>query len=168
MENSIVEKKKKIKFLVMDIDGTLTDGKIYIGDDGEVMKAFNVKDGCGIKDILPKYNIIPMIVTGRNSKIATVRCNELEIEYLYQGIREKEKFLGEFLDKGGYGYQNVAYIGDDILDLECIRKCGISGCPKDSIPEVLSLADFIADDKGGEGAVRSFIDWLVKDLDALS
>ena len=78
-----------IKFLIMDVDGTLTDGKIYMGNKGELFKAFDVKDGCGIKDILPEYGIIPVIITARQSDILKRRCEELNIINLYQGVRHK-------------------------------------------------------------------------------
>lgn len=156
-----MSEKKIIRVLVMDIDGTLTDGKIYIGNDGEMMKAFNAKDGCGIKDILPQYGIIPMIITGRVSKIAEQRCKELGITHLYQGVRDKSIFLESMLQKLNLTYENVAYIGDDILDLECIQNCGISGCPKDAVKEILEITDYVSSKNGGDGAVREFIEWLV-------
>lgn len=84
------------KFLIMDVDGTLTDGKIYMADSGELFKAFDIKDGCGIKDILKLYGIIPIIITARQSKILENRCKELDISYLFQGIRKKEKNLMKF------------------------------------------------------------------------
>ena len=81
----------RIKYLVMDVDGTLTDGKIYMGNEGEIMKAFDIKDGYGIHDILPHAEIKPVIITGRTSAILTNRCKELGIEYLFQGVSEKVK-----------------------------------------------------------------------------
>mgnify|MGYP005757120463 CR=1 FL=1 len=156
-----INNRKKIRVLVMDIDGTLTDGKIYMGNSGELMKAFNAKDGCGIKDILPQYNIVPMIVTGRVSAIAEQRCKELGIKYLYQGVKDKLTFLDKLLKDMNLTFEEVAYIGDDILDLECMQKSGVSACPKDAVKKILENADYVAEKKGGEGAVREFIDWLV-------
>lgn len=161
----------KIKFLVMDVDGTLTDGKIYMSDIGEAMKAFDVKDGCGIKDILPKYGILPIIITGRESKIVANRCEELEIKHVYQGIRDKKKQLQNMIDtynaenQTNYSWNNVAYIGDDILDIDCMKAVnesgGIVGAPADAVAEVIKTADYISDKNGGNGAVRDFIDWMV-------
>lgn len=159
---SYTEKKKNIKILVMDIDGTLTDGKLYIGPNGEVMKAFNVKDGFGIKDMLPQYNIIPVIITGRQSEIAEIRCKELGIELLYQGVKKKREFLEKLLTSMQLTYDNVAYIGDDILDLECIQKSALSGCPRNSAEKILQASDFIAVNNGGDGAVREFIEWIIE------
>lgn len=87
----------RIKFLVMNVDGTLTNGKIYMGSNGELMKAFDIKDGCGIKDILPQYDIVPVIITGRESQIVKNRCEELKIKYVYQGIRDKFAKLQEMI-----------------------------------------------------------------------
>lgn len=156
----------------MDVDGTLTDGTVYISDSGEIFKAFNVKDGCGIKDILPKYNIIPIIITARNSKMLEKRCAELGIKEVYQGMREKDKCLNDILlkwsniDKCEYGLRNVAYIGDDVLDLLCMLPIkdagGYVGCPNDSVEAVLSIADYICCQLGGRGAVREFIERIIR------
>ena len=158
--------ENKIKYLVMDVDGTLTDGKIYMGYNGEAMKAFNVKDGCGIHDILIPAGIIPVIITGRRSLILENRCRELEIINLYQGVKNKVAVLDQILSDSEYEYSSVAYIGDDINDLSCMRKVkvqgGILGCPADSVNEVIEISDYVCEKKGGEGAVREFIEWLMK------
>lgn len=152
----------KIKYLVMDVDGTLTDGKIYMGSEGELCKAFHVKDGCGIHDILIPAGIEPVIITGRKSGIVTKRCKELGIMKVYQGASEKIEVLRSITDK----LSAVAYIGDDINDLSCMRLIkqagGVIGCPKDAVKHVLDIADYIAVHNGGEGAVRDFIDWLLE------
>ena len=164
--------KSSIKFLVMDVDGTLTDGKIYMGESGELFKAFDVKDGYGIKDILPKYNIIPIVITARESKILENRCKELGIQELHQGVREKKDKLQEIITNynnshsTSYYLENCAYIGDDILDLQCLipikQSGGKIGCPKDAIAEVKNEVDFISNYNGGNGAVREFIEWLIQ------
>lgn len=151
----------KIKALVMDVDGTLTDGKIYMGSNGELMKAFNVKDGYGIKDTLPKYNVLPVIVTGRSSKIVKKRCDELETTHLFQGIKDKVACLTEFLEEQQLSFEEIAYIGDDDNDLLAMSKSGVVGCPNDASEAVKSIAQFISTKIGGNGAVREFIDWLV-------
>lgn len=151
-----------IQYLIMDVDGTLTDGKIYMGNDGEVFKAFSIKDGCGIKDIAIPAGIIPVIITARESNIVSLRCNELSITEVYQGIRNKFELLNSLISD----FSTVAYIGDDIVDLQCmipIKKAGgIIGCPIDAADKVKEIADFIAGHKGGCGAVRDFIEWILK------
>lgn len=161
-----------VRFLIMDVDGTLTDGKIYMGEYGELMKAFDIRDGCGIKEILPTVGIIPMIITARNSKILTNRCKELNIDHCYQGIRNKikkvDQLLSEFSRAEGihFGYETCAYIGDDIIDLQCMEPIknagGIIGCPQDAAMQVKAIADFVSEKSGGNGAVREFIEWLIK------
>ena len=151
-----------IKYLVMDVDGTLTDGKIYMGNDGEMMKAFDIKDGCGIHDVLIPAGITPVIITGRSSKILENRCKELGITNLHQGIRNKiEKLLTITTN-----LSSVAYIGDDINDLSCMEPIkeagGLVGCPADAVQKVINLADFVSKRNGGNGAVREFIEWIVE------
>lgn len=163
--------KKNIKFLVMDVDGTLTDGKIYMGASGEVMKAFDIKDGYGIHDILIPANIVPIIITGRRSEILTNRCKELGIKEVYQGIHDKLKKLLEILEKFSYengklfSLSNVAYIGDDYNDLAVMnvikQNHGVVGCPADASKKVRELADFISTRNGGNGAVREYIEWIL-------
>lgn len=151
-----------VKYLVMDVDGTLTDSKIYMGNDGEMMKAFNIKDGCGIHDIAIPSGIVPIIITGRKSKILENRCSEIGITEIHQGISNKVEKLKTITDD----LKEVAYIGDDINDLSAMsvikEKGGIIGCPKDAAVSVTRLANFISSRNGGDGAVREFIEWLVR------
>ncbi|MCD7956301.1 MAG: 3-deoxy-D-manno-octulosonate 8-phosphate phosphatase [Lachnospiraceae bacterium] len=152
---------KSIKFLVMDVDGTLTDGKIYMGQNGEMMKVFDIKDGCGIKEIAIPAGIIPVIITARESNIVMNRCRELGITEIYQGMRDKIRKLKEITED----LSQVAYIGDDILDLQCMvpvkEAGGLIGCPSDAVASVKEVADYIASKNGGCGAVREFIEWIV-------
>ena len=159
-----------IKFLVMDVDGTLTDGKVYMGNDGEVFKAFDIKDGCGILVQLPKHGIIPVIVTARNSQILFNRCKEIGITEIHQGVRAKLDCLNDILAKYStqehiYTLTDVAYIGDDLLDLLCLEPVkaagGLAACPSNAIPEVLSCCDYVAPHKGGEGAVRDLVEYII-------
>lgn len=154
-----------IEYLVMDVDGTLTDGKIYMGNTGEVMKAFSIKDGCGIHDVLIPAGIIPVIITGRKSKILENRCKEIGIVEIYQGVSNKiEKLLSITSD-----LSTVAYIGDDINDLSAMNSIkeagGKTGCPADAVKQVKDISDFISSKDGGDGAVREFIEWLVEEKD---
>lgn len=154
-----------IKYLIMDVDGTLTDGKIYMGNDGEVMKAFDIKDGYGIHDLLIPYGVLPVIITGRISKIVENRCKELGIIYLFQGVKDKVKVLTDFVNKEEASFSEVAYIGDDLNDLECMNIVfnggGIVGCPANAVKKVKTLSTFISIYDGGNGAVRDFIEYLI-------
>ena len=151
-----------IKYLVMDVDGTLTDGNIYMSPSGEAMKAFNIKDGCGIHDILIPANITPIIITVRVSDIVINRCKELGITEVYQGISNKLGKMISVVDE----LASVAYIGDDINDLACMKAVkgagGLVGCPADAVEKVKEIADYVAVHNGGDGAVRDFIEWIVE------
>lgn len=152
-----------IQYLFTDVDGTLTDGKVYIGDAGEIMKAFSIKDGYAINYILKPAGIIPVVITGRKSKIVENRCKELGIADCYQGITDKLPVLEKHIGAENIG--KCAYFGDDILDLEpmrCIqRKGGFVGCPADAVDAVKAAADYVCKNKAGEGAFREFAEWLV-------
>lgn len=154
-----------VKYLLMDVDGTLTDGKIYIGGGGEVMKAFHAKDGYGIHELLPAHGVTPVIVTGRKSAIVEQRCRELEITELYQGIRDKRAFLETWARERSVSMETVAYIGDDDNDLAAMRIVrdggGIVACPADASQHVRTLAHYAAPYAGGCGAVRNVIEWLI-------
>lgn len=149
-----------IKLLVMDVDGTLTDGRIYIGAQGEVMKAFDVRDGYAIVHILPQLGITPVIITGRSSAIVEQRAKELKITELYQGVADKLAKLKEVAVKFGASADEIAYIGDDLNDLNCIRYCGMTACPADAISDVRNAVEYACKYTGGRGAVREFIECL--------
>lgn len=144
----------------MDVDGTLTDGKIYMSANGELMKAFNIKDGYAIAR-LRDYGIEPVIITGRSSEIVRQRCAELKIEELHQGIENKSYKLRDVCEKLHVELCQVAYIGDDLNDLSCMKICGYSACPSDAMNEVKNRVNYVCQAKGGEGAVREFIDYLL-------
>lgn len=149
-----------IKMLVMDVDGTLTDGKIYMGDNGEVMKAFDVQDGYGIAHVLPEIGVVPVIITGRQSQIVENRAKELGIKELYQGVSNKAQQMEEIVEHHGLKPDEVAYIGDDLNDLDCMKKCGISACPQNAVNEVKQEVDYVCSHIGGQGAVREFIEYI--------
>lgn len=158
---------RNIRLLFMDVDGTLTDGKIYISPQGELFKAFNVKDGYGVHNLLPQASIIPVVLTARESAIVQNRCCELGIVHCYQGCRDKEAKLIElayefdlYPNEQGV-YHEIAYIGDDIIDLSCMQRCGVKGCPADAVAEVKAVCDYVCTTSGGQGAVREFIEWII-------
>lgn len=151
----------------MDVDGTLTDGKIYMGPSGEAMKAFSIKDGMVINYILKPVEIIPVIITARNSSIVQNRCNELGITEVYQGKLDKLTTLKEIVGDDELG--SCAYFGDDTLDLKCMKPIreagGIVACPADAVREVKAAVDYVCINKAGEGALREFAEWLVSNRD---
>ena len=150
----------KIKMLVMDVDGTLTDGCIYMGPNGEAMKAFNCQDGYAIAQMLPDLGITPVIITGRSSAIVANRAAELKIAHLYQGVADKLPKLQEIAQKLGVNREEIAYIGDDLNDLECMQYCGFSACPADAVPEIIHTVHYVCKRGGGRGAVREVVNYL--------
>lgn len=151
------------KLFVMDVDGTLTDGKIYMSSGGEAFKAFDIKDGYGIKNILKKFCIQTAVITGRKSKIALRRAEELDVDYLFQGVNDKCLCLKQLVEKIPCTMEEVVYVGDDVNDLECMEKAGLSCCPSDAHESVKKAADYVSSRRGGEGAVREIIDMIVAD-----
>lgn len=150
----------EIKALVMDVDGTLTDGGLYIGAEGEVMKRFHVKDGYAIHDLLPQMGIVPIIITGRTSEIVAQRCRELGITRLVQGSSNKIEDLKKILADENISIAQVAYMGDDLNDYDCMVQAGLKGCPSDAASEIKSIADYVTQSSGGNGAVREFVEWI--------
>lgn len=152
----------KIRMLVMDVDGTLTDGHIYMGQNGEAMKAFSCKDGYGIGNLLPRMDIVPVIITGRSSAIVENRARELHITELHQGIADKLPLLKEIACRYGFAPEEIAYVGDDLNDLECLQYCGLTACPQDAEPAIKEIVSFVAPRDGGRGAVRDFIEYIAR------
>lgn len=151
-----------MKLFVMDVDGTLTDGKIYIGSKGEEFKSFNVKDGYAINNLLHKNGIKTAIITGRESEIVNIRAKELHIDYVYQNVKDKLEILKQIAELYNITFEEVAYIGDDLNDFESMKKCGVTGCPADAVDEIKNISNYISKYNGGEGAVRDFIEWIIK------
>lgn len=157
----------KIKMLVMDVDGTLTDGKIYMSAQGESFKAFDIKDGFAIYQMLPDAGIRPVIITGRRSEILMRRCEELGITDVIQGCTDKKTMMLELADKYGLDtdedgvIKGCAYIGDDILDIPGMKISEVCGCPADAVDSVREVATYICRRNGGSGAVREFAEWII-------
>ncbi len=151
-----------IKLFVMDVDGTLTDGKIYIGPQGETMKAFSPKDGLGIK-LLLRHDIIPAIITGRTSDIVKNRCLEIGISILFQGIHDKASVLLNLMNKYGLKPEEVAYIGDDMNDLAPMKIAGVTFAPADCATQLLPHIDYVLKNKAGDSPVREAIDMILQD-----
>ena len=150
-----------IKLILLDVDGTLTDSGIYHGNNGEELKKFNVKDGYAIVNA-QELGIEFGIITGKESELVRTRANELNIKYLYQGISEKTLILDEIMQITGLQKEEIAYMGDDLNDIKIMKKVGFSGTPLDGVNETKIIADFVSTKNGGEGAVREFIETILK------
>ncbi len=155
---------KKIKLLVLDVDGVLTDGTIYIGNEGEVFKGFNAKDGMGISCAL-RSGIKVAIITGRKSEIIRRRAEELGITTVLEGVRDKEAALRQLVRQNNLSLKQSAYIGDDLNDLAPMLCCGLSFAPADAANAALDVADFVLLNDGGRGAVREAIELILMSQD---
>ena len=151
----------KIKLLICDVDGVFSDGLIYMGNNGEELKTFHTKDGFGIKAIL-NLDIDVAIITGRESNIVKTRMSALGIKHIYQGKEDKLSVYQHLLKELNLSEEQVAYIGDDVVDLPVIKDCGLGVAVKDAHPLVLQGADFITTVKGGYGAVREVCDLFLQ------
>lgn len=149
----IIKKAKKIKFLLVDCDGVMTDGGMYYTEDGGELKKFNTRDGMGIS-LLREKGIIVGIITGERLDLIRRRAEKLGVEELFMGINNKMDVLNKILEKYNTKYEEIAYIGDDLNDLDIIKKVGLSFCVKDAVEKIKKLSDFIIDKNGGEGAIR--------------
>ncbi len=152
---------KEIKFLVLDVDGTLTDGGIYITEKGEQFKKFNSRDGLGIKEAMKKGVEVAIISHSMSSAMIDTRANMLGIKYLYIGQRSKKEVLQEWMEELQLERKHIAYIGDDINDLDVMSMVDFTACPSDSIREIKDYVDVVLENSGGHGAVREFIDRFI-------
>jgi 3-deoxy-D-manno-octulosonate 8-phosphate phosphatase (KDO 8-P phosphatase) len=146
-------KNLNIKLLILDVDGVLTDGKIYYSDDGLETKSFHVRDGIGLK-LLLKNQIEIAIISGRKSQATTNRMRDLGIKHVYLGTQDKIKPFNQLKKKLHLKNENIAYMGDDLPDLPIMQQVGFSIAVADAISEVRALADHTTKLKGGKGAVR--------------
>jgi 3-deoxy-D-manno-octulosonate 8-phosphate phosphatase (KDO 8-P phosphatase) len=150
-----------IELIVLDVDGTMTDGKIYYSNNGEELKAFNIKDGLMIKswNALGKKSAI---ITGRVSKIVERRGKELDITFIRQGIRDKADELKKIVNELGISFENVAIIGDDMNDLSMLKLVEKSFAPYDASSFIYDFVNYPLNKKGGDGAVAEMIEMLLK------
>ncbi|MEA2049008.1 MAG: HAD-IIIA family hydrolase [Campylobacterota bacterium] len=150
-----------IELIVLDVDGTMTDSRITYTENGDEVKSFNVKDGLAIAS-WRRLGKQVAIITGRSSKIVARRAQELHIEHFYQGIDNKKEVLESLLEKLDISMENVAAIGDDLNDLSMLKAAKISFVPRDACSDVDKIATVILGKKGGDGAVREMIEYLIK------
>lgn len=151
---------QRIKLVVLDVDGTLTDGGIYYDSRGNEMKRFDVKDGLGIKVGLAA-GLEFAILTGRESPMVERRVKELGIQHLLSGVQVKYPALEKLLAELNLSLDQVCYIGDDINDLECMEHAGFAACPADAVKAVKSICDYVGTIPGGHGAVRESLEYLL-------
>ena len=149
-----------IKLLILDVDGTMTDGGVYYDATGNELKKFAIKDGAGIV-LARAAGIQVMICTGRACEAVRHRAADLHIEYLYQNVADKAAFLRGFLAEHHFSREQAAYCGDDLNDLAAMALCGFVACPADTVDAVRRRADLVCPHRGGEGAVRDAIEEIL-------
>ena len=160
MQQEIIDKIAKIKLLITDVDGVLTDGKIYLGTNSLEFKAFHVHDGKGIK-LLQEAGVEVAIITGRQSEAVSNRAKELAIKDAYQGVKDKIAVFNNLLERYNLSSDQVAYIGDDINDLEVLTKVGFSASVANGVAKVKERVDYVTEKAGGEGALRELAELIL-------
>ena len=148
---------KNIKLIIFDVDGVLTNGNLYYGPDGECFKVFNAKDGLGISR-LTKAGFPIAIITGRESSFVKKRAEDLGIQHVYQGKLKKIPAFEDLKNKLGLLEQQIAYMGDDFIDLPVMQRVGLAACPKDAMPYIQGFCHFVSQFNGGMGAARELCD----------
>lgn len=152
---------QKVKLLVLDVDGVLTDGGMYVTENGDEMKKFHTRDGRGIIEVQKKGVEVAILSGGMRGDAVFSRAERLGISRVYVGTAPKTQILEKWLQEIGIDYAQVAYVGDDLNDLGVLRKVGFSGCPANAVREVKDLVDVILDRDGGQGCVREFIETYI-------
>jgi 3-deoxy-D-manno-octulosonate 8-phosphate phosphatase (KDO 8-P phosphatase) len=157
----LAERARHIRLVVFDVDGVLTDGRLYFGPQGEALKAFHARDGLGILR-LRKAGVEVAILSARRSDLVDVRMADLGVRYVLQGADDKLAGLAQLLEATGVPPAQVAYMGDDVNDLPCLEQVGLAACPSDALPALRVRADFVAVERGGEGAARELADLVLE------
>jgi len=157
----LADKARKLKLLLTDCDGVLTDGGVYYSAKGEELKRFSLRDGMGVERLRKFARMEVGIVSGEASPSLKKRAEKLRIHELHCGIRNKPGTLREIMDNHQLAPEEIAYIGDDSNDLEALSMVGLSACPADALPEVAEMVDYVCRLKGGEGAFREFCDLII-------
>lgn len=157
----VLKRAEKIKLLVFDVDGTLTDGSVYVGLQGEIIKVFNVKDGLGISLALQNgFKVV--LVTGRKSEMLLKRAQELGVSEVHQGVSNKVKVLRKICSKYEISIEEVAFMGDDLNDFMAMQTVGLACVPSDAAEDLKQVAHYITKENGGKGAARAFIEYILK------
>lgn len=151
-----------IKMIILDVDGTMTDGGMYFTENGDQIKKYNTKDGMAIKNLTKTGFHFGIISHGYKIKVVEDRANLLGIQHLYVGKEDKLVILNTWLEALNLTMEQVAFVGDDINDLKIMEAVGLSACPKDAVKEVKAIADIVLEKEGGKGCIREFIDEYIK------
>lgn len=157
----LLERARRVRLVLTDVDGVLTDGGVYYSARGEEMKRYNIRDGMGVVR-LKEHGIEVGIVTRESTSIVAKRAEKLHITLLYEGVTDKMKTLREITKKMGLDTNAIAFIGDDVNDQEVLREVGLSASPDDALPAVLSTVHYVCSLSGGSGAFREFAELILE------
>lgn len=163
----IIQRAANIELAVFDVDGVLTDGMLFFGDDGQEYKAFNVKDGHGMR-MLQHHGVTLAIISGRGSKVVARRMADLNIKHVLQGHREKLPAFQQLLERLGLDAAQAAYVGDDVVDIPLLRRAGLAVAVRDAHPLVKHYTHWITASCGGHGAVRELCELILQARGALN
>lgn len=152
---------RQIRLFATDVDGVLTDAGMYYSESGDEWKKFNTRDGMGIK-LLQRAGLITAIVTQERTRLVARRAEKLAIPELHQGVMDKLSVIRDMALRHGIALQQIAYIGDDVNDIEALKAVGLSAAPADGLPQVLRVVDYVCQKKGGEGAVRELAELILE------
>ena len=161
-EDQLKASAARIKILLTDVDGVLTDNGVYYSENGEVMKRFSIRDGMGVERLRKLAGIDTGIITGEISPSVVRRAEKLQIRELHLGIRDKRGRVEEILQRLQLRWEEIAYIGDDVNDLEVMERTGLTACPADAMPQVSGIVHYHCRARGGYGAFREFAEWLIE------
>lgn len=156
-----LEKLARIKLVLTDCDGVLTDAGVYYGENGEVLKKFNIRDGMGVARLRDLFGVETGIVTGETSPSVVARAAKLKITELHLGAHDKLALLAGILERKGLTAAEVAFIGDDVNDLAVLKVVGFSACPADALRQNKAIVDYCCDAKGGEGCFRELAELII-------
>lgn len=151
----------KIRYLIIDVDGTMTDAGIYYDENGNELKKFSTRDAAGFF-AARQAGIKTIVLTGRECVATTRRMQELKVDYIIQNVKDKMGYLKQLMDTEGIIWEETGYLGDDLNDYAGMKLAGFAGCPADACEEIREIADYISPVKGGAGAVRDMIAYLLK------
>ena len=154
--------RMQIKLIILDVDGTMTDGGVYYGSDGTETKKFNTRDAAGFF-AAREAGINIMVLTGRNSSVVERRMTELHVSYLFQGVKDKFTFISRFAAENQLDMAEIAYVGDDLNDYNAMRAVGFKACPADACPEIKAICNYISTKNGGCGVIRDVIEYLLRE-----
>jgi len=160
MKKEVYAKCKKIKLVITDVDGVLTDGGMYYTAKGDVMKKFHVRDGMGVT-LLRRNNVPTIIVTKEQTQIVKQWAKRMKIKKLFDGIQDKKKVLHQICNEFKVKENETAYIGDDVNDIDLLKNVGFSACPNDAIDIVKNNSDYVCNKSGGEGVLREVVEIIL-------